>query len=80
MSNNDKEEKPKNTKKIYSVFHTIVAFFAIYLSFKCGKGFNLPHFLAACCCPMCYIVYAFAVKKGCKDSSSSDSNDSTDTQ
>ena len=34
---------------------------AIYLSFKCNKGFNLLDFLIACCCSPCYIVYRLAV-------------------
>ena len=34
---------------------------AIYLSFKCNKGFNLFDFLIACCCSHCYIVYRLAV-------------------
>uniref|UniRef100_A0A6C0D9I9 Transmembrane protein n=1 Tax=viral metagenome TaxID=1070528 RepID=A0A6C0D9I9_9ZZZZ len=78
MTKNDTEEKPKKSagKQLYSIFHTIVALFAIFLSFKCNNGFNLPSFLAACCCPTCYIVYAFAVKKGCNIFGSKDSTES----
>lgn len=35
--------------------------YAIFLSFKRNKGFNLLSFLGACCCSLCYIVYALAV-------------------
>ena len=38
--------------------------FAIYLSFKCNKGFNLGGFLMACCCSAIYIAYKLAT--GCK--------------
>ena len=46
---------------MYSIFHTITAVFALYLSFKCNRGFNLPDFLLACCCPVLYILYRFVV-------------------
>lgn len=42
---------------MYSVFHTIIMFFALYLSFKCNNGFLLFDFLFACCCPVLYILY-----------------------
>ena len=48
-------------RSFYSIFHTIIALFAIFLSFKCNNGFNLPDFLLACCCPVLYILYKFAV-------------------
>jgi len=46
---------------IYSVFHTVVAFFAIFLSFKCNNGFHVGDFLIALLCPHLYIIYRFAV-------------------
>ncbi|MEX0597487.1 MAG: hypothetical protein WD512_13410 [Candidatus Paceibacterota bacterium] len=36
--------------------------YAIYLSFKCNKGFNFGGFLAAFCCSPCYVIYS-AVNK-----------------
>lgn len=38
--------------------------YALYLSFKCNKGFNLGGFLMACCCSAIYIAYKLAT--GCK--------------
>lgn len=57
------EAAPEGTKRSwYSIFHTITAIFAIYLSFKCNKGFNFGGFLLACCCPYIYIIYQFATR------------------
>lgn len=46
---------------MYSVFHTIVMLFALYLCFKCNNGFDMLEFLFACCCPVLYIIYKAAV-------------------
>lgn len=58
---------------IYSIFHTTMSLIAIYLSFKCNKGFNLGSFMLACCCPYIYIIYILATRGTCglleKDSS-----------
>ena len=51
-----------------SIFHMLVIFFALYLSFKCNGGFNILSFLIAFCCPYCYILYALAIK-GCLSNS-----------
>ena len=48
------------SNQLYSIFHIIVSFFAIYLSFKCNAGFDLASFLLACICPYLYIIYKFA--------------------
>lgn len=50
---------------IYSIFHTIIALFALYISWRCNNGFNLPSVLVACCCPYIYIVYALVTRGGC---------------
>jgi len=50
-------------RTIYSVFHMVVAIFALYLSFKCNKGFDIGSFLMACCCPYIYIIYKFATSE-----------------
>jgi hypothetical protein len=56
-----KQSSPLRT--IYSVFHTIVAIFALYLSFKCNKGIDIGSLLMACCCPYIYIIYKFATSE-----------------
>ena len=50
---------------MYSVFHTIIMVFALYLSFKCNNGFNPVDFLIACCCPVLYIIYRAATSEFC---------------
>lgn len=50
---------------ILSVFHTIMVVFAIYLSFRCNNGFHFGAFLASCCCPQLYIMYAAAFNGLC---------------
>ena len=47
--------KPQHA--IYSVFHTIMFFIAIFLSFRCNRGFSFGSFLVACVCPPIYIFY-----------------------
>ncbi len=49
----------------YSIFHFIMALIAIYLSFKCNKGFNIGSFIIAICCPYIYIIYTLATKGTC---------------
>lgn len=50
---------------LYSMFHTVLALFAIYLSFKCNNGFNLGSFLVALICPYIYLIYILATKGLC---------------
>jgi hypothetical protein len=50
---------------VYSVFHLIMSFVAIYLSFKCNNGFNFGSFLVAFCCPYIYIIFILATKGTC---------------
>lgn len=45
----------------YSIFHIIISLFAIYLSFKCNKGFKPGSFIVALLCPHIYIIYEFAI-------------------
>ena len=54
-----------STRYIYSTFHSIMSIIAIYLSFKCNKGFDLGSFMLACCCPYIYIIYILATKGTC---------------
>jgi hypothetical protein len=75
--NKSKENKENNPENIFlasqqislgtALLHILDVFlfiFAIYLSFKCNKGFNLGGFLMACCCSAIYIAYKLAT--GCK--------------
>lgn len=57
------QSAPSPYRSFYSIFHTVVAIFAVYLSFKCNGGFDLGGFLLACCCPYIYIVYKFATSE-----------------
>ena len=50
---------------IYSVFHLIMSLVAIYLSFKCNKGFDMGSFVVAFCCPYIYIIYILATQGTC---------------
>jgi hypothetical protein len=68
LDNNQNEEtvgKKPQYKELYVITHLIVSFFAIYLSWKCNKGFNLVAFLSAFFCPYLYIIWALATKGGC---------------
>jgi hypothetical protein len=57
------EPAPSPYRSFYSIFHTVVAVFAIYLAFKCNGGFDFGGFLLACCCPYIYIIYKFATSE-----------------
>jgi hypothetical protein len=46
---------------VISLIHTLAAFYAIYLSFRCNNGFHLGSFVVAIFCPYIYIIYVFAV-------------------
>ena len=48
---------------IYSIFHSILAFFAIYLSFKCNGGFSFGGFFMAIFFPYIYIIYKYATSE-----------------
>jgi hypothetical protein len=47
---------------LVSLIHTLLAIFALYLSFICNKGFDPASFVAAACCPYIYILYVFAIR------------------
>ena len=51
------EQYCSTPRAIYSVFHTIMFFIAIFLSLRCNRGFSLGSFLVACFCPPIYIFY-----------------------
>lgn len=50
---------------IYGIFHTMMAFFAMYLSYKCNNGFNTGSFLLALFFPYIYIMYILATRGMC---------------
>ena len=53
-------------QSIYMVFHTLMAMFAIYLSWKCNSGqFDIVGFLIAIFCPYLYIIYTLATRGTC---------------
>lgn len=59
------KSEPSPMRSFYSIFHTVTALFAIYLSFKCSNGFAIGDFLIACCCPVLYIIYRAATSNFC---------------
>lgn len=67
----DKSTKPQSNLMtmltwIGGLINTLICFYAIYLSFKCNKGFNLGSVLVACCCSPCYVAYRLGVgMSGC---------------
>ena len=53
-------------KSIYFIFHIIMAFIAIYLSWKCNNGnFDILPFLIALFFPYIYIIYILATRGTC---------------
>ena len=53
-------------QSIFMVFHSIMALFALYLSWKCnGEQFNLVSFLIALFVPYLYIIYILATQGTC---------------
>ena len=65
MANNTENFKGSSsfsiTKIVISIINWIIFCIAIYLSFKCNKGFKLESFLLACCCSPFYLIYRIAV-------------------
>ncbi len=58
-------DKGTTGRYIYSVFHSIMALVAIYLAFRCNKGFSFGPFLIACTCPYIYVTYVVATQGTC---------------
>jgi hypothetical protein len=63
MDNNYFSNKNINIKtgKFKIVLFTLLNFFAIYLSFKINKGFQMGSFFVAFLFSPIYIIYVFAV-------------------
>jgi len=58
---NPNESNPLKT--IYTIFHSIIILFAIYLSFKCNNGFSFGGFFMAIFFPHIYIIYKYATNE-----------------
>ena len=52
-------------RQIYSIFHSLMAIVAIYMSYRCNNGFHLGSFLIACTCPYIYVIYMVATRGTC---------------
>ena len=53
-------------KYIYMIFHIMMAFIAIFLSWRCNNGnFDILSFLIALLFPYVYIIYILATKGTC---------------
>ena len=59
------DQCPTAGRYVYSVFHSIMFLIAIYLSWRCNKGFNLGSFLVACLCPYIYVIYILSTQGTC---------------
>lgn len=46
---------------VLNLVSTAVCSYALYLAFKCKKGFDLGEVLMACCCFYLYVPYRLAV-------------------
>ena len=46
---------------MYSAFWVLLILLALYMSFKCNKGFDIFGAVGAVCYPVCYIAYKGAV-------------------
>ena len=58
-------DKNQTSFVIFYIFHVIMALIAIYLSWKCNKGFDLLSFLIAIIFPYIYLIYIFATRGTC---------------
>jgi hypothetical protein len=57
QSQNLTPDENKSQNYILFIVWFIFVIFALYLSFKCNKGFDLLGFLGAFCCPVFYVPY-----------------------
>jgi len=63
---NEYNKEPINIGKyIYSTFHLIMSFVAIYLSFRCNNGFVFGSFIISLLCPYIFIIYTLATQGTC---------------
>ena len=57
-----KNQNSLSLGKIYGFIHFFIGIFALYVSFKCNKGFVLTQTLFACCCPHVFLIYIAATR------------------
>ena len=64
-NNKDKEHYDDDSNStgqvVLNLVGTAVFCYALYLAFKCKKGFDLGEVLMACCCFYLYVPYRLAV-------------------
>jgi len=64
--NNSVDQFKPQYSSLYIITHSILLFFAIYLSWRCNSGvFDPLNFLFAIFCPHLYIIWALATRGGC---------------
>jgi hypothetical protein len=54
-------EAPSDMDQLISFIKGLFTMYALYLAFKCKKGFDLSESMLACCCSTLYIAYRMAV-------------------
>lgn len=58
----ESKDSEKKVLGVYGAIHSFLGLFALYLSFKCNRGFSFGAFVTACCCPHLYIIYILATR------------------
>ena len=62
----NQKDKNKPEYVIYGIFHVILTFVAVYLSWKCNNGeLDIFSFLISLIFPYVYIIYILATKGTC---------------
>jgi hypothetical protein len=54
------ENNQQGLMALYPIAHSVIALFALFLSFKCNNGISIIDLILACCCPWLYVLYRFA--------------------
>lgn len=71
MNNSKKDSKKlgmfemSTGRYMYMIFHMIMSFVAVYLSYMCNKEFSMSAFAIAIFFPYFYIIYTLASKGTC---------------
>lgn len=58
-------EKFETPYVIFYIFHTIMVLIAVYLSWRCNKGFDLLSFIISLIFPYIYLIYIFSTQGTC---------------
>ena len=64
VEHNDKSKMSFIFSSAYKIFHTLLAFLSIYLSFRCNGGFKWGSVILSIVFPQIYILYSLAVHNG----------------